>query len=176
MRLRRAFTLVELLVVIGIIAVLISVLLPALKMAREQALSAQCLANLRQCGQALYMYANQNRGFFPQMQLQEPQALPFGQKITGEQGIPPSGQPDFYYPSMRDSLFRILNPGRDPTAVPFTPGGLLIFYCPANFFWDGDIPGVAAPTLTHWPEDFWKSNGRIKYRHLGRPNPEYPLC
>src|SRR5205085_1392383 len=85
-------------VVIGIIAVLISVLLPALKMAREQALSAQCLANLRQCGQVLYMYANQNRGFFPQMQLQEPQALPFGQKVSGEQGIGLPTTPDPYYP------------------------------------------------------------------------------
>src|SRR5436190_11055829 len=127
MRLRRAFTLVELLVVIGIIAVLISVLLPALKMAREQALSAQCLANLRQCGQALYMYANQNKGFFPQMQLQEPQALPFGQKVAGEQGIGVPNTPDLFYPNMRYSMARILNPGKDPNDVPFTAGGVKIF-------------------------------------------------
>src|SRR5437016_3750037 len=159
MRLRRAFTLVELLVVIGIIAVLISVLLPALKMAREQALSAQCLANLRQCGQTLYLYANQNRGFFPQMQLQEPQSLPFAQKVTGEQGIGAPTTPDLYYPSMRESMFRILNPGRNPPDTTntaelnaFKPGGLLIFYCPANFFWDGDAPGATGTGLSHWPE------------------------
>ena len=63
---RKAFTLVELLVVIGIIALLISILLPSLNRARENANWLKCLSNLRQCGQAFMMYCNNNKGRFPQ--------------------------------------------------------------------------------------------------------------
>lgn len=62
---RRAFTLVELLVVIGIIALLIGILLPSLSRAREQANSAACLSNLRQLGMAMVQYTNENKGYFP---------------------------------------------------------------------------------------------------------------
>ncbi|MEA2709666.1 MAG: hypothetical protein QOF78_2267 [Phycisphaerales bacterium] len=76
---RRAFTLVELLVVIGIIAILISVLLPTLSRARKAARSAQCLSNVRQLGMAFLMYTNTYRRSIPFYQNSEEQGLWIGQ-------------------------------------------------------------------------------------------------
>ena len=62
---RSAFSLVELLIVIGIIALLMSILLPALSKARRQANLIQCLANLRTIGQAAMVHVNEHGGYLP---------------------------------------------------------------------------------------------------------------
>ncbi|CAN5512185.1 hypothetical protein BH10PLA1_BH10PLA1_18600 [soil metagenome] len=73
----KAFTLVELLIVIAIIAVLVAILLPTFKKVRETAVTLKCLARMRQLGVATLMYVNDNKGSFPPMTLSE-QNFPSG--------------------------------------------------------------------------------------------------
>jgi prepilin-type N-terminal cleavage/methylation domain-containing protein/prepilin-type processing-associated H-X9-DG protein len=67
---RKAFTLIELLVVVAIIALLISILLPSLKAAREQAKAAVCMSNLKNFGNATRFYLDENQFYFPGGHLQ----------------------------------------------------------------------------------------------------------
>src|SRR4051812_37630541 len=62
---RRAFSLVELLIVIGVIAILIGLLMPTVARARESAQRTACLSNMRQLAGGFIQYCADNRGFFP---------------------------------------------------------------------------------------------------------------
>jgi len=61
---RRAFTLIELLVVISVVALLLSILMPALNRARQKARSTSCLSRMRQIGLASALYVQDNNGYF----------------------------------------------------------------------------------------------------------------
>lgn len=112
LRTKRAFTLVELLVVMTVIGALIALLLPAIQAARSAARSAQCLNNLRQVGLAFHMYLDNHAGRFPRS---SHSALAYG-------------EPPWEY---------AIAPYLDPTANPekgVLPGSLVagIYRCPED--------------------------------------------
>lgn len=144
MNMRRAFTLVELLVVIGIIAILIAILLPALQRAKVQANSTVCKSNLRSLGQALRIYEAENKGFlFPvRRRIEVPgSASGFRYETCGTNVAPHLRWPAIVFakdlPALRQPLpydpDSYTESPYDPVkfpAAPFTPKVLL---CPSDF-------------------------------------------
>src|ERR1044071_5156579 len=115
----RGFTLVELLVVIGIIALLISILMPALGKVKEQANTVACLANLRQIGQAAVMYANDNKG----------QTVPAGYRNLGA-GPYPTGDEHFATILVFKKYLPLPTPAPADNQGPTATSS--VFHCPSG--------------------------------------------
>jgi prepilin-type processing-associated H-X9-DG protein/prepilin-type N-terminal cleavage/methylation domain-containing protein len=98
------FTLVELLVVIGIIAVLVAMLLPALNKARQSAVTLQCASQMRQFGIAYATYATDNKGLLPTSQEFHPLDTPYASPAGA-----PEPDADFYVKYLGGSKQRTLS-------------------------------------------------------------------
>jgi prepilin-type processing-associated H-X9-DG protein/prepilin-type N-terminal cleavage/methylation domain-containing protein len=117
------FTLVELLVVIGIIALLISILLPALGRARESAMQVSCMSNMRQLGVAYLNYANEWDGFLPAI---GPSNVFWAVKVHPYAGLNPDGV--FSFDDYRTSGAN--SPAASIYICPVTKGGKIVPLAP----------------------------------------------
>jgi len=114
------FTLVELLVVIGIIALLISILLPVMGRARKSAQTVACASNMRQLGFAFNMYVNESKGYLP------------NQKSGA---VWPT---DYWYNKLQPYLNRKQVNGLTPNNLDLSYNG--VFRCPGKVNWNIDGP------------------------------------
>jgi prepilin-type processing-associated H-X9-DG protein/prepilin-type N-terminal cleavage/methylation domain-containing protein len=128
---RTAFTLVELLVVIGIIALLISILLPALNKAREASQVAKCLSNMRQLGMAAASYTAENKGYLVPADVSDPTLAsePYGRVWSDTWATILVGLKYLNYPSKIDPV----NPPPEDN----------VFHCPSGLLEQSSITAIS---------------------------------
>ena len=177
MRKNHAFTLVELLVVIGIIAVLIAMLLPALNKARKAAINVQCLSNIRQIATAALMYAGENKGILPGA-LEDSQhgismmALRTTASDTMGVGVPPAavptGQGLLYQKGFLKTSALHRCPGRSDTTDIYQLTGSNLYYGKAQ--WDA---WVASGTVGQVHTAYVMVNSNMCSVYRGNPTYNY---
>jgi prepilin-type N-terminal cleavage/methylation domain-containing protein/prepilin-type processing-associated H-X9-DG protein len=155
----RGFTLVELLVVIGIIALLISILLPTLSKARESANRAKCLANLKSIGQAMTLYAQTNQGRLPNQNPRQTALdydgvnvtlVEFYKAVLDSPGV-------FHCPSDRDDA-----PEDITTADPTLPNSARVSYDFYSIYWMPEF-GPQVTRLKNAPVSWdWDGGSSVK--------------
>jgi prepilin-type N-terminal cleavage/methylation domain-containing protein/prepilin-type processing-associated H-X9-DG protein len=143
---RRAFTLVELLVVIAIVGALVGLLIPAVQAARESSRRAQCKSNLRQIGLAMTQYLDQQgeRGKFPKA-ARAPKT---------------------------ENAFNL--PGINQVLAPFTENSVELWRCPSDAYEPTETELAANPELAKYETYFDKEGLSYDYASFlaGRTRPE----
>jgi prepilin-type N-terminal cleavage/methylation domain-containing protein/prepilin-type processing-associated H-X9-DG protein len=165
---KSGFTLVELLVVIGIIALLISVLLPALQKARQQANLIYCSSNLRNIGNLVHEYAAENNGI-----------LPYSQGLYDPENVS-SAMISTYYSAAgwnwADTLSLLASNHPADVVYPGTANQALDF---VGVFHDVDVPDFArVPRETDYAANMrafasqWEMDGEQDFVPIGTPGPK----
>jgi prepilin-type processing-associated H-X9-DG protein/prepilin-type N-terminal cleavage/methylation domain-containing protein len=139
-----AFTLVELLVVIGIIGLLVAILLPALGKAREQAQTLKCLSNLRQVGIAVQMYVNAQKGY-----------LPYPTTTFGESAL--------WFSAIDPYLTKVIGDD-NRTGVAQTRSYATYKQCPIYDTFDGNRSGAAQDTTKEYSRTY-KMNSMLRHNN-----------
>ncbi|MHB0947047.1 MAG: type II secretion system protein [Sedimentisphaerales bacterium] len=168
-RMRRAFTLVELLVVISIIALMLAILMPSLNKAREQAKKIVCLSNFKTLGLGLNMYASSNNGRWPSkfnVASSDPLSVMNGAPILyysshqlalGDKNDTTSTRVTSFQSRMRTAFLDLLTPYIRDYKVFFCPGSSKSkHFAPFADYWKYSPPSARGIIIGQWSyQSYW---------------------